>query len=69
VKIQKDESAILMVSFTNNPSLIANVKTISWYRWQPEEKYWSFSNYSETLEKILYVFERRKTLNRPFITD
>ena len=61
IKILKDKSGDIKVSFPYSSSLIAKIKTIfSRYRWHPEEKCWSFSNSNGTLEKILEVFEGEK---------
>ena len=60
IKILKDKSGNIMVSFPYNLQFVEKIKTIRGHRWHPEEKYWSFPNFNGTLEKILKVFEGEK---------
>jgi len=56
VKISKDSSGRITVSFLYDPNLVAKIKTIEGRRWHPAEKHWSFPNTDNILEKILKVF-------------
>ncbi len=56
IQISNDPSGRIIVSFPYDPLLVTKVKTIDGRKWHPVEKYWSFPNTDETLEKILKVF-------------
>ena len=45
------------MSFPYDPLLVATAKTIPGHRWHPVEKYWSFPNSNEILQKILEAFQ------------
>jgi len=57
VTVSKDVSGMITVSFPYDPQLVEKVKTIDSRKWHKDEKYWSFTDSEETLEKILKVFE------------
>jgi len=46
------------MAFSYNPAYVTKIKTIEGYRWNPREKYWSFSYSEGILEKILEAFDR-----------
>lgn len=56
VKVSRDNSGRLTVAFPYDPALIAKVKTIEGYKWEPDKRYWSFQNSDRILNKILQVF-------------
>lgn len=57
IKISKDVSGRIRVSFSYNPGYLLKVKAIPGYRWHPREKQWSFPDTDEIIEKILKVFK------------
>ncbi|MBM4137401.1 MAG: integrase [Nitrospira sp.] len=57
VKVCKDVSGRITVSFLYDPQLVEKVKTIEGRKWHKDEKYWSFPDNDETLEKIIKAFE------------
>lgn len=76
VKVSKDKSGRITVSFPYAPSLIEKVKTIEGYKWHPDKKYWSFPDSDGILNKILKVFGQDKVhidhtlhVNLPFVID
>jgi len=42
IRISKDASGRITVTFSYDPAHVTKVKGIEGYRWQPKEKYWSF---------------------------
>jgi len=60
VTISKNDSDRITVSFPYSPSLVQRIKNVEGRRWYPTEKYWSFPNSDETLEKILQIFEAKE---------
>ncbi|MEE9151225.1 MAG: tyrosine-type recombinase/integrase, partial [Thermoplasmata archaeon] len=56
IKISEMANGRMGVTFPYNPSYIAKIKTITGYRWHPEEKCWSFPSNNDTLRRILSVF-------------
>jgi len=57
ITISKDVSGKIMVSFPYDPYLIEKVRIIEGRKWHKDEKYWSFPDSDDTLEKILEVFK------------
>ncbi len=66
IQISNDSSGRIIVSFPYDPLLVTKVKTINGRKWHPVEKYWSFPNTDETLEKILKVFGDENIQIDPF---
>jgi len=56
IKISKEASNSIRVSFPYNKDHIAKIKTIEGYKWHPEGKHWSFPNDERVVEKIISVF-------------
>lgn len=65
VKVNKDSSGRMVVSFPYDPQLVARIKTIPGHRWHPAEKHRSFPSTDSTMEKILKVFEGEKVHTDP----
>lgn len=63
VNIGREVGGRIRVTFTYSPSRIAKVKTIEGYRWHPVEKYWSFPNTNEILQKIIQVFDEEVNID------
>jgi hypothetical protein len=60
IHITNDPSGHILVSFTDNPLLVAKVKTIEGRKWHPVEKHWNFPNRDDILGKIVKVFGENK---------
>ena len=69
VKVSKDTSGRIIVSFLYDRSLVMKVKTIYGYRWHPDKKHWSFPNVDGTLDKILKVFEGERIQLDPALQE
>jgi site-specific recombinase XerD len=69
IQVSKDPSGYIVVSFPYDPLLIATAKTIPGHKWHPVEKYWSFPNTDETLERILEAFQGREIHIDPSLQD
>lgn len=65
ITISKDVSGKIMISFPYDPYLIEKVRIIEGRKWHKDEKYWSFPDSDDTLEKILEVFKGGRNLFRP----
>ncbi len=60
VKVGKDVSGRIKVSFSYDSQLVAKVKTIEGRKWHKDKRYWSFPDTDGTIEKILKAFEGEK---------
>jgi hypothetical protein len=56
IKITKGGQGEIHVVFPYSPRAVATIKTIGGGRWHPEERYWSFPNSRETLDRIISAF-------------
>ena len=60
VKVGKDVSDRIKVSFHYGQQLVAKVKTIEGRKWHKDKRYWSFPNSDGIIDKILTAFEGEK---------
>jgi len=67
IRILKEESGRIKVSFPYNPFLVEKVKAIEGRRWHPEEKFWSVPNTPDVLEKLLRIFGDEKVYIDPVL--
>ncbi len=55
IKVLKEESGRINLSFLYNFIFVERVKTIKGWRWHPEGKYWRFPQSNDVLEKLPYT--------------
>ena len=76
VRICKDSSGGITVSFPYDPSTIEKIKSVKGYRWHPDRKLWSVPCSDESLEKVLKALagknihlDQTLELEPPFLID
>ena len=69
IRVSKDPSGHIIVSFPYDPSIVTKIKAIEGRRWHHAEKYWSFPNTDGTLERILEAFQGSEIHIDPPIQD
>lgn len=57
IQVRPGEAGRIIVLIPYSPERVAKIKTVPGRRWHPTEKYWSFPDTPETIEKILRAFE------------
>lgn len=65
ITVGKTADDRISVAFPYDPNRISKVKTLGGYRWHPEEKYWSFPQDDNMIERILTLFEREEVAVDP----
>ncbi|MHB8127297.1 MAG: tyrosine-type recombinase/integrase [Desulfitobacteriaceae bacterium] len=61
VYIQR-ENTTLLVNFEYTPEGVTKIKTISGYRWNSKDKYWTVPNTMENIERLFELFKKDQVL-------
>ena len=67
IQVSNDLSGPIAISFPYDPVLVGKVKTIDGHRCHSAEKYWSFPNRENILQRILKVFAKNEAPIAPAI--
>lgn len=69
IRILKEESGRIKVSFPYNPIFVEKIKAIKGRRWHPEERFWSLPNATGVLKELLRIFGDEKVYIDPALRD
>ncbi|MEM2900355.1 MAG: site-specific integrase [Thermoplasmata archaeon] len=69
IEIGKNHENRITVSFRYNPEYISKIKSISGYRWHPNERCWSVPNTEDNLKRLRTLFNGEVTVKPAAFED